>query len=160
MGFTPRETLLWVSSLAAACLLCPVPPQHFYPKHSGHLEVTGKHFGMSRCSLPLAPIASAEVSVGSTLADFLIYMSGDYSNRIMCLKKDYLAGSCLPNISLEQILTAEIQWPDSNVYDRNSASYYFMPATHWPLSHWKTLLSKWLFLSQMVICSGNIPWCF
>lgn len=62
-------------------------------------------------------------------------------HRITCLKKDYLAGSCLPNISLEQVFTAEIQWPDSNVYDRNSASY-LMPATHWPLSHWKTLLSQ------------------
>lgn len=102
---------------------------------------------------------SVKVSVGPTLADFLIYMSVDYSNRIMCLKKDYLAGSCLPNISLEQVFTAEIQWPDSNVCDRNSASC-LMPATHWPLSHWETLLSKWPFLLQMAICLGNISWCF
>lgn len=52
---------------------------------------------------------SAKVSVGPTLAGFLIYTSVDYSNRIMCLKKDYLAGSCLPNISQEQVFTAEIQ---------------------------------------------------
>lgn len=31
---------------------------------------------------------SAKVSVEPTLADFLIYMSVDYLNRIMCLKMD------------------------------------------------------------------------
>lgn len=76
------------SGFPAACLLCAVPPQHFYLNHLGHLEVTGKSwskgFEMARFSLSLMSVASAEVSVGPTLADFLIYMSVDYSNRIMC----------------------------------------------------------------------------
>ena len=63
---------------------------------------------------------SAKVSVGPTLAHFMIFMSVNYPNRILCLKKDYFAGSCLPNINLEQGFTAEMQWPDSNIYDRNS----------------------------------------
>lgn len=64
MGFSPGETLLCVSSLTAACLLCPVPPQHFYLNHSGHLELKGKLwskcFGMAGCSLRLMAAASAE----------------------------------------------------------------------------------------------------
>lgn len=84
---------------------------------------------------------SAKVSVGPTLADFLNYVPIDYSNRIMCLKKDYRAGSCLPNITPEQVFTADLQWPDRNIYGRSSASP-LMPATPWPLSHWRTLLSK------------------
>lgn len=79
--------------------------------------------------------------MGPTLADVLIYISVDYSNRIMCLIKDYLAGSCFPDISPEQVFAADIQWPDRNIYGRNSASS-LMPATHWLRSYWETLLSK------------------
>lgn len=132
----------WGNSSLLLATDCPVPPQNFYLKHSGHLGVKGKPwsrcFGVAGRSLPLMATASAEknqakVSEGPTLAGFLIYMSVDQSNRIMRLKKDYLAGSCLPNISPEQVFTAEIQRPDSNVYGRNSASY-LTPATHCPLS--------------------------
>lgn len=87
-----------------------------------------------------------------------IPMSVDYSDRIMCLKKDYLAGSCLPNISLEEVFTAELQWPDSSVYDRNGANY-LVPAARWSLSHWKTLLSESLFILQMGICVVNSAQC-
>lgn len=54
-------------------------------------------------------IESAKVSVWPALAFFLIYVPVDYSIRIMCFKKDYLVGSCFPNISPEQVFIADIQ---------------------------------------------------
>lgn len=152
MGCSPGKSL-WVFSLAAAFLLClpcasPAPVSQPLMAFGGKRKALvpqlwdGQVLSSSAALLRISrDLISAKVSVGPTSADFSIPMSVDYSSRIMCLKKDYLAGSCLPNISLEQVFTAELQWPDSSVYDRNSASY-LMPGTRWLLSHWKTLLSE------------------